>query len=141
MVVVTSGERRDGAGRRAWLPAGVIDVVAGGARRQESVAAGFVAFDRHGAGRDRRVVLVHDARAAAGRPPALVAAVAEATARHGAAIPVVPVAETLKRVDGDRVVGDGRAGRPRRRPDAAGRRGAACCARRGGGSRPTAPRP
>ena len=48
------------------------------------------------------VVLVHDAA----RPlvePALIAAVAAATARHGAAIPVVPVAETLKRIDGERV--------------------------------------
>ncbi len=47
---------------------------------------------------------VHDAA----RPlidPALIAAVADATARHGAALPVVPVAETLKRIDGDRVVG------------------------------------
>ncbi len=35
--------------------------------------------------------------------PALVAAVAEATASHGAAIPVVPVAETLKRIDGELV--------------------------------------
>ena len=35
--------------------------------------------------------------------PALVAAVAAATARHGAAIPIVPVAETLKRIDGDLV--------------------------------------
>jgi 2-C-methyl-D-erythritol 4-phosphate cytidylyltransferase/2-C-methyl-D-erythritol 2,4-cyclodiphosphate synthase len=48
------------------------------------------------------VILVHDAA----RPmvePALIAAVAIATARHGAAIPVVPVAETLKRIDGERV--------------------------------------
>ena len=35
--------------------------------------------------------------------PALVAAVAAAAARHGAAIPVVPVAETLKRIDGELV--------------------------------------
>ena len=87
--------------RLAWLPAGVIEVVAGGARRQESVRAGFAAFDRH-APDPTGVVLVHDAA----RPlvdAALVTAVAEATARHGAAIPVVPVAETLKRIDGDRV--------------------------------------
>jgi 2-C-methyl-D-erythritol 4-phosphate cytidylyltransferase/2-C-methyl-D-erythritol 2,4-cyclodiphosphate synthase len=78
-------------------------VVAGGTRRQDSVHAGFVAFDAAGADEDG-VVLVHDAA----RPlvtPALVDAVAEATARHGAAIPVVPVAETLKRLDGERVAG------------------------------------
>ena len=33
-------------------------------------------------------------------------AVAAAAAEHGAAIPVLPVAETVKRVDGDRIVGD-----------------------------------
>ena len=48
------------------------------------------------------VVLVHDAA----RPlasPTLIRAVAVATAIHGAAIPVLPVTETLKRLDGDRV--------------------------------------
>ena len=48
------------------------------------------------------MILVHDAA----RPlvsPALVLAVAEATARYGAAIPVLPVSETLKRLEGDRV--------------------------------------
>jgi 2-C-methyl-D-erythritol 2,4-cyclodiphosphate synthase len=48
------------------------------------------------------ILLVHDAA----RPLAssdLVRAVAEAAGRHGAAIPVVPVTETLKRLDGDRV--------------------------------------
>jgi len=55
------------------------------------------------AGRDRPV-LVHDGA----RPlvtPALVGAVAAAVSRHGAAIPVVPVAETLKRVEDGRVAG------------------------------------
>ena len=82
----------------AWLPAAVVDVVAGGARRQESVHAGFVAFDRLDPD-EAGVVLVHDAA----RPavdPALVGAVSDAVARHGAAIPIVPVAETLKRIDG-----------------------------------------
>jgi 2-C-methyl-D-erythritol 4-phosphate cytidylyltransferase/2-C-methyl-D-erythritol 2,4-cyclodiphosphate synthase len=48
------------------------------------------------------VILVHDAA----RPlasPALIRAVAAATASHGAAIPALPVTETLKRLDGDRV--------------------------------------
>ena len=48
------------------------------------------------------MILVHDAA----RPlvsPDLVRAVAEAAARHGAAIPVLPVTETLKRLDGDLV--------------------------------------
>jgi len=98
VVVVTSADRRAALAGAPWLPAVVLDVVAGGARRQESVHAGFVAFDRYEPD-PTGVVLVHDAA----RPlvdPALVAAVVEATARHGAAIPVVPVAETLKRLDG-----------------------------------------
>jgi 2-C-methyl-D-erythritol 4-phosphate cytidylyltransferase/2-C-methyl-D-erythritol 2,4-cyclodiphosphate synthase len=109
-----------------WLPESVVAVVAGGERRQESVAAGVAAlsepapFDeregaaaggaratvsgsRHGAAHAvDPVILVHDAA----RPlasPGLVRAVAEAAARHGAAIPVVPVTETLKRLDGDLV--------------------------------------
>ncbi len=51
-----------------------------------------------------RVVLVHDgARPIV--PPALVERVVAAAARHGAAIPVTPVVETLKRLDGDLVAG------------------------------------
>ncbi len=77
-----------------WLPSRVVAVVEGGARRQDSVAAGVAAL---GVGSPDDVVLVHDGA----RPlvsPELVARVAAAAAEHGAAIPVVPVAETLKRV-------------------------------------------
>ena len=101
IVVVTAADRRAEVASAAWLPATVVDVVAGGERRQESVHAGFAVLDRD-ADDDGGVVLVHDAA----RPligAGLVAAVAEATARHGAAIPIVPVAETLKRIDGDLV--------------------------------------
>jgi 2-C-methyl-D-erythritol 4-phosphate cytidylyltransferase/2-C-methyl-D-erythritol 2,4-cyclodiphosphate synthase len=101
IVVVTSTERRAEVAAADWLPARVVDVVAGGQRRQESVHAGFVAFDRYGAA-ETGVVLVHDAA----RPlvgPGLIGAVADAAARHGAAIPIVPVAETLKRIDGQLV--------------------------------------
>jgi 2-C-methyl-D-erythritol 4-phosphate cytidylyltransferase/2-C-methyl-D-erythritol 2,4-cyclodiphosphate synthase len=99
VVVVAAAERVATIRDAAWLPAKVVDVTAGGARRQESVAAGLAALDRiePGDGADGRVVLVHDGA----RPllsPALVLAVAEAAAAHGAAIPVVPVAETLKHV-------------------------------------------
>ena len=101
IVVVTASHRRSEVAAAGWLPASVVEVVAGGERRQESVHAGFAALDRHEPD-PTGVVLVHDAA----RPmvePALIAAVAAATARHGAAIPVVPVAETLKRIDGERV--------------------------------------
>jgi 2-C-methyl-D-erythritol 4-phosphate cytidylyltransferase/2-C-methyl-D-erythritol 2,4-cyclodiphosphate synthase len=102
VVIVTSRERRDEVAAAGWLPPAVVDVVVGGARRQESVQAGFVAFDRHDPD-EHGVVLVHDAA----RPlvtAGLVSGVADATARHGAAIPILPIAETLKRID-DGLVG------------------------------------
>lgn len=99
IVVVTSADRVPGLAAESWLPANVVAVVAGGARRQDSVAAGVVALP---AGEPRDVVLVHDGA----RPLVsgeLVARVAAAAAEHGAAIPVVPVAETLKRVEDGRI--------------------------------------
>ena len=103
IVIVTSAERVAAVAGSPWLPEGVVDVVAGGARRQESVHAGFMALDRLGCD-EQGVVLVHDGA----RPlvtPALVGTVAAETARHGAAVPIMPIAETLKRIDGD-VVGE-----------------------------------
>jgi 2-C-methyl-D-erythritol 4-phosphate cytidylyltransferase len=74
-------------------------VIAGGARRQDSVLEGLKqapdGFDG--------VVLVHDAA----RPfvePALIDAVVSAAAADGAAIPVVGLVDTVKRVDRGRVV-------------------------------------
>ncbi len=103
IVVVTTAERRrtleDG-----WLAAdGPISFVEGGSRRQDSVRAGFEALERLAPDLDgRRVVLVHDgARPAVSA--ALIKAVTEATDQHGAAIPVVPVVETIKRLAGDLV--------------------------------------
>lgn len=104
MVVVTAPERTAEIAGADWLPAKVVKVVAGGGRRQESVHAGFVALDRHRVdpADDNTVVLVHDAaRPLVGSD--LIGAVATAVNEHGAAIPVVAVAETLKRLDGDRV--------------------------------------
>jgi 2-C-methyl-D-erythritol 4-phosphate cytidylyltransferase / 2-C-methyl-D-erythritol 2,4-cyclodiphosphate synthase len=101
IVVVAPNERRAEVAGASWLPGAVVEVVPGGARRQESVHAGFAAFDRHRPD-ERGVVLVHDAA----RPlvdPSLISAVVIATASHGAAIPIVPVTETLKRIDGDLV--------------------------------------
>ncbi|HEY8817652.1 MAG TPA: 2-C-methyl-D-erythritol 4-phosphate cytidylyltransferase [Candidatus Limnocylindrales bacterium] len=101
IVVVTTKDRRAAVAAAPWLPAAVVDVVAGGERRQESVHAGFVALDR-GAPDETGVVLVHDgARPLVGS--ALIGAVATTTAREGAAVPIVPVAETLKRIESGRV--------------------------------------
>lgn len=105
IVLVRSDTEATGP-RPSWLPDKVVAVVPGGPRRQDSVVAGIRALDGAAgdtdAGRDARVLLVHDGA----RPlvtTALVEAVAHAAAEHGAAIPVIPVTETLKRTHGDRV--------------------------------------
>lgn len=71
----------------------VAAVVAGGARRQDSVRNGFGAV--RGDGRD--VVLIHDgARPLAGSD--LIGRVIDETARSGAAVPVLPLEDTVKEV-------------------------------------------
>ena len=103
IVVVTSPARRHALETGDWAPAGRTTFVDGGERRQDSVRAGFVALEQSSPDPDgRRIVLVHDgARPVV--PAALVRDVVEATERFGAAIPVVPVSDTLKRIAGDRV--------------------------------------
>jgi 2-C-methyl-D-erythritol 4-phosphate cytidylyltransferase/2-C-methyl-D-erythritol 2,4-cyclodiphosphate synthase len=104
IVVVTAADRLAALAVADWLPAAVIDVVAGGPRRQESVAAGVARLALEPGGRDPgRLILVQDGA----RPlvsAELVAAVAAATREHGAAIPVLALAETVKRVVDGRIV-------------------------------------
>jgi 2-C-methyl-D-erythritol 4-phosphate cytidylyltransferase/2-C-methyl-D-erythritol 2,4-cyclodiphosphate synthase len=102
-VVVTTPDRRAALEAGGWVTDGRTTFVEGGERRQDSVRAGFEALEASSPDPDGgRVVLVHDgARPVVSRR--LVRHVVEATARHGAAIPVVPVSETLKRVAVDRV--------------------------------------
>jgi 2-C-methyl-D-erythritol 4-phosphate cytidylyltransferase/2-C-methyl-D-erythritol 2,4-cyclodiphosphate synthase len=79
-----------------------VTVVAGGERRSDSVRAGLDAADAD-------VVLVHDgARPLAS--PGLVDSVAESAAAHGAAAPVLPVADSLKRAVDGRLIGVDREG-------------------------------
>ena len=88
VIVVTNAERMDDLARRPWFAETGATLVAGGKERSDSVRAGVGAADAE-------VVLVHDGA----RPlvsPALADAVAEAASEHGAAIPVVPVADSLK---------------------------------------------
>ena len=90
IIVVTAADRVSDLQGRSWITEAGVTVVAGGLRRQDSVAAGVRAADTD-------VVLVHDAA----RPlatSALVERVAQAAARHGAAIPVLPVIDSLKQV-------------------------------------------
>ena len=104
IVVVTGSDRVAAVRDAAWLDPLVVAVVAGGSRRHESVGAGLAALAElpAPAGGADRVILVHDgARPLAS--PQLVAAVAAAAAAHGAAIPVLPVTDTLKRLDGELV--------------------------------------
>ncbi len=101
IVVTTAPDRVGALSAAAWLPAKVSAVVAGGDRRQTSVAAGVRAVAD---APDDRVLLVHDGA----RPlvaASMIKAVIEATAEYGAAIPVVFLSETLKRLDGDVVGG------------------------------------
>src|SRR5512141_43060 len=90
VVVVARPERVDELAATPWLSAAT--VVAGGERRSDSVRAGVAVATAE-------VVLVHDgARPLAS--PALADAVAAAAARHGAAVPVLPVVDSLKRDHG-----------------------------------------
>jgi len=73
-------------------------VVPGGARRQDSVRAGLDALSA-----DTELVLIQDAA----RPfasPELIRRVLDAARRIGAAVPGVPVADTLKQVNPDETV-------------------------------------
>lgn len=101
IVVATSAGHVADLESAPWLPAKVTAVVVGGNRRQTSVAAGVGALSEAA---DDRVLLVHD-----GARPLIsgrsIADVVRATQEHGAAIPVIPVAETLKRIEGGLVRG------------------------------------
>src|SRR6188472_620000 len=78
-----------------WLTVSGVRVVAGGTRRQDSVAN---AFDR--VVPESEVILVHDAA----RPfvsPELISRSIDAAAEHGAAIAALPASDTVKRVEGE----------------------------------------
>ncbi|HYI32849.1 MAG TPA: 2-C-methyl-D-erythritol 4-phosphate cytidylyltransferase [Glaciibacter sp.] len=93
-------DARSIARRVAGAAAETIEVVAGGATRQESVARGLEVL-RPGI----RTVLVHDA-ARALTPPALFDAVVTAVGERGHGIvPRLPVVDTIKQVDGGTIVG------------------------------------
>ncbi|WP_309065362.1 2-C-methyl-D-erythritol 4-phosphate cytidylyltransferase [Microbacterium sp.] len=92
---VAETETRAAAGERADLAS----VVTGGDSRQQSVAAGLAALWG-----DIDTVLVHDA-ARALTPAAQIDAVADAVGAGAGVIPALPVVDTLKRIDGERIVG------------------------------------
>jgi 2-C-methyl-D-erythritol 4-phosphate cytidylyltransferase / 2-C-methyl-D-erythritol 2,4-cyclodiphosphate synthase len=103
IVIVTTSARRHALEADGWAVDPAITFADGGERRQDSVRAGFLALEAAAPDPDgSRVVLVHDG-ARPFVPPELVDAVVAATERYGAAIPVLPVSETLKRLVDDRV--------------------------------------
>lgn len=95
IVVVAAADRVDELRAADWLPPTAM-VVAGGARRQDSVAAGIAQLVRSGSP-DERVVLVHDAARPAVRSTTI-RRIVEAADEHGAAIPALPIVETVKTV-------------------------------------------
>ena len=106
IVVVASAANIDEISGAPWVPDRVSRVVPGGDRRQRRWRR---AWRRCGRGPTVRPTLAPTgwsssttvlARSSRG---ALIEAVARAAERHGAAIPVVPVAETVKRVAGELV--------------------------------------
>ncbi|GAA1939185.1 bifunctional 2-C-methyl-D-erythritol 4-phosphate cytidylyltransferase/2-C-methyl-D-erythritol 2,4-cyclodiphosphate synthase [Microbacterium aoyamense] len=78
----------------------LVSVVVGGATRQASVAAGLVAVWP-----DVEIVLVHDAARALTPPDVFERVVAAIDGGAAGAIPVLPVIDTIKRVDGGEIVG------------------------------------
>jgi len=93
-LVISPGDREEFRRRFTHLIAFAnAELVDGGAERFESVANALARVPE-----SVEFVAVHDAvRPLA--PPALVDAVVAAAVKHGAAIPAVPVSDTLKRVD------------------------------------------
>lgn len=74
-------------------------VVRGGARRQDSVLAGFSRLDRH----RTDIVLVHDgARPLV--PDGLIRRIIREAAAHGAAVPALPIEDTVKECVDGRIV-------------------------------------
>jgi 2-C-methyl-D-erythritol 4-phosphate cytidylyltransferase len=99
-VIVAGAHTRDAIETltRALVTSKPVRVVIGGARRQDSVLAGIRAAGELGA----TFVAVHDgARPLV--PTALFDATIEAAREQGGAIAAVPVADSLKRVEGDTV--------------------------------------
>jgi 2-C-methyl-D-erythritol 4-phosphate cytidylyltransferase / 2-C-methyl-D-erythritol 2,4-cyclodiphosphate synthase len=97
-VIVAAPAGREGVARTLVDPLGATRVIVGGPSRQASVAAALDAVDAA-----TETVVVHDAA----RPfatPALFSAVVEALEDADAAIPVVQVADTVKRVEDEWVV-------------------------------------
>jgi 2-C-methyl-D-erythritol 4-phosphate cytidylyltransferase len=92
VVVVPAAELEAARGLLSGLRK-IVGFVAGGERRQDSVLEGLKQAPEGFGG----IVLVHDA-ARPLVPPALIDAVAQAARAHGAALPTLPIVDTVKRL-------------------------------------------
>jgi 2-C-methyl-D-erythritol 4-phosphate cytidylyltransferase/2-C-methyl-D-erythritol 2,4-cyclodiphosphate synthase len=102
LVVVVPTDALDRFGAALPPTASGITVVGGGTRRSDSVAAGLGALTAAGAAPED-VVLVHDAaRPALSRD--LLDRLLASAAIHRAVVPVLPLADTVKEISGERVV-------------------------------------
>ena len=97
IIVVSAAARVSDLAEEPWIQAVRATVVKGGARRQDSVAAGVAASDAE-------VVLIHDGARPLVRAE-LFDRVALAAREHGTAVPVVPVPESLRRIADGVIVG------------------------------------
>lgn len=98
LIVVVPETEKDAAGRLLGPIRKLRTVVGGGLRRQDSVSAGLDVVPSEFDG----IVLIHDAA----RPlvdVALIESVVRAAREFGAALPVLPVVDTIKRVEGDHI--------------------------------------
>ena len=85
---------------RVWDGAPVAAAVAGGRNRSESVRAGLAAVAP-----DAEIAVVHDAARPLATPELFELVIDAVRAGADAAVPALPIADTLKRVDGDQVIG------------------------------------
>ncbi len=102
-IVVVAPDGREGEALTEALEAAgdrrdLVTVATGGSTRQQSVRAGLAALWA-----DVEIVLVHDAARALAPAAVFARVVAAVEAGRGAVIPVLPVVDTIKRVDGDAV--------------------------------------
>jgi 2-C-methyl-D-erythritol 4-phosphate cytidylyltransferase len=84
---------------QAWDGAPVAKTVPGGATRSESVRAGLTAIDPRA-----EIVVVHDAARPLATPELFELVIDTVRAGADGAVPAVPISDTVKRVEGDRVV-------------------------------------
>ncbi|MFM7271609.1 MAG: 2-C-methyl-D-erythritol 4-phosphate cytidylyltransferase [Actinomycetes bacterium] len=82
-----------------WVGPPVAAVVAGGAHRSDSVRAGLAAVPE-----EADVILVHDAARPLAGPGVYRAVIDAVRAGADGAVPGLPIPDTVKRVEGDRVI-------------------------------------